>query len=112
MSVVASRSSWRMRSMKKEPEIDADIDLPERRVELDAVHDLDAALQDDVLRAQVAVTVTHQCCPRAPDELVAPAAEHRLSQPLGGVGVGAEVGGCVLRRQAGDCRRSGLWCAP
>ena len=64
----------------EEGEIEADVDLPQGRVELHAVDDLDPALEHDVLGAQVPVAVAHQARARSRQQLVPATGEHRRGE--------------------------------
>ena len=56
----ANGGAERLEVHGQEREVAADVDDAQRRVELEAVDDLDAALEQDVLGAQVAVAVADE----------------------------------------------------
>ena len=71
----------------QEGDVRGDVDLAQRRVELDAVVDVDGASlrHDHVLGAKVAVAVPHQSCARPRIEPGASGGKEAVGEALGGI---------------------------
>ena len=68
----------------EEGQIGADVGLPQRGVELDAVHDRDRILEQHVLGPQVAVAIPDQPILRASEQCCAVPQQERIGEPLRG----------------------------